>query len=186
MSGDFSLFKYFESYCEIKSKDSKDRNLKECGPFDEFEFVIYTNAGMEGNSALQGDDSDPVSILSSVKGNWKYVTFDEIRDKSVFGFFEVLVRYHDLVRELDNVFKMGAFVDKEINERIESVQRSVTNKEISDRLNGLKSTLSKDGVTRLSKEIGKCDFTLYKEFLSKVKILQNQSNEKSLKELVEK
>ena len=76
MSGDFSLFKYFESYCEIRSKASTDPKLKHCGPFDEYEFVIYTNARIEDSSALQGGDSDPVSILSSVKGNWKCITFD--------------------------------------------------------------------------------------------------------------
>ena len=29
ITGDFSLFKYFESYCEIKSKASTDPNLKQ-------------------------------------------------------------------------------------------------------------------------------------------------------------
>jgi hypothetical protein len=38
----------------------------------------------------------------------------------------------------------------------------------------------------LIKEIGKRDFTLYREFLKKVKIFQKQSNEKSFKYLIEK
>jgi len=63
MSGEFSLFKYFVSYCHIKA--SAERNLKQFDPFDDSEFVIYTNATMESNSALQGGHSDPVSILSS-------------------------------------------------------------------------------------------------------------------------
>jgi len=42
MSGDFSLFKYFGSYCQIKSNAATDHNLKQCGPFDDFEFVIYS------------------------------------------------------------------------------------------------------------------------------------------------
>ena len=186
MSGDFSLFKYFESYCEIKSKAPKDRNLKQCGPFDDFEFVIYTNARMEGNYALQGKDSDPVSMLSSVKDNWQYITFDETHDKDIFVFFEELAGYHDLVRELEGTLRRGTFVDKEINEMIDSFQSPCTNREILDRLNRLKSTLNKDGVTDLIQELAKCDFTSYKEFLSKVKIFQSQSNENSLNELIEK
>lgn len=46
--------------------------------------------------------------------------------------------------------------------------------------------LSKSCVTRLAEELPKCDFSLYKEFLGKVKIFHSQSNEISLKELIEK
>jgi len=186
MSGDFSLFKYFNSYCQIKAKASTDHNLKQYGPSDEFEFVIYTNARMEGKSVLLGKDSYPVSILSSVKDNRKYITFDESRDKDIFVFFEELTRCHDLVRELEGMFEGGTFVDKDINKMIDSVQSSVTNQEIIDGLNSLRSTLCMDGVTRLIKEIGKCDFTLYKKFLKEVKIFQSQSNEKSFRELIKK
>jgi len=87
MSGNFSLFKYFVSYCQIKSKSSTDHNLKQCGSFDDFEFVIYTNASMEGNSALKGRDSDPVGILSSGTNYGKYITFDETVDTNIFEFF---------------------------------------------------------------------------------------------------
>ena len=141
---------------------------------------------MEGKSVLQGKDSDPVSVLSSVKDNWEYITFDESRDKDIFEFFEELTGYHDLVRELESMLKRGTFVDKEINEKIVSFQSSVTTAAILGKLNRLKSTLSKDGVTDLIKELAKCDFTLYKEFLSKVKIFQSQSNEESLEELIKK
>ena len=46
--------------------------------------------------------------------------------------------------------------------------------------------LSEICVTRLAEELPKCDFSLYKEFLSKVKIFHSQSNEISLKQLIEK
>ena len=175
MSGDFSLFKYFESYCEIKRKSATDPKLKKCGPFDDFEFVIYTNATMERNSALQGKDSDPLSILSSGNDNWKYITFDKTHNKDIFVSFQELERYYELVRELEGRLEM-----------IDSVQNSVTNVAIKRKLNQLKSTVNKDGVTALIKELEKCDFNLYEEFLSKVKIFQNQSNEKSLEELIKK
>ena len=182
----FCLFKYFDSYCQIKSEASTDPNLKHCGPFDEFEFVIYTNARVEGDHNFQGEKSDPVSILSSVNDNWKYITFDETVDKDIFGFFEELSCYHDLVIKLDSPLKRGTFVDKEINQMIESVQRYFTNQETLGGQNSTKLVLSKSDVRKFIKEIGKCDFKLYKEFLKKVKIFQSQSNEKSLKQLIEK
>jgi hypothetical protein len=58
------LFKYFESYSAIKSKACTDPNLKHCGPFDDYEFAIYTSARMESKCPLQGEDSEPISILS--------------------------------------------------------------------------------------------------------------------------
>ena len=69
ISGKYNLLKYFESYCEIKSKASTDHKLKQCGSFDDSEFVIYTNARLESKSPLQRADSEPISILSYRK-NW--------------------------------------------------------------------------------------------------------------------
>jgi hypothetical protein len=65
MSGDFSLLKYFKSYCEIKRNAATNRNLKQCGKFVDFEFVIYTNQKMESNSTVQGEECDLLSMLSS-------------------------------------------------------------------------------------------------------------------------
>jgi len=177
MSGDFSLFKYFESYCQIKIKVTKDRNLKQCAPFDDFEFVIYTNARVEGNCTLQGGDSDPVSLLSSGPNYGKYKTFDKNFDTKILNFFNELTEYHDFIVELDSLLKRGTVVDEEINDRIESVQSSVTTDEILGKLNRQKSTLNTDCVIELIKELGKCDFTLIKEFLSKVKILYFRTNQ---------
>jgi hypothetical protein len=185
MSGDFSLFKYFDSYCQIKNKVSTGQIVMQCGPFDEFEFIIYTNRKMKFEYTLQVVKSDPVSILSSVEGNLEYITFDETRDKAIFLFFEELSRYHDLLGKKGGILKADTFKDEEINEMIESVQGSFANQEILERLNSAIPMLSKDGVKRWIKEIGKCDFTLYKEFLKKVKIFQSQSHEKSLKQLIQ-
>jgi hypothetical protein len=185
MSEDFSLFKYCDSYCKIKTKVSTYDSLIQSGPFDDIEFVIYTNARMEGDYAFQGNQSDPVSILSSAEGNWNYVIFYETRDKVIFGFFEELSRYHDLVGKKGSLLKGGTFKYEEINEMIERIQSSFTDKKTLDRLNSVIPTLIKDGIKRWIKEIEKCDFTLYKEFLKKVKIFQSQSNEKSLKHLIQ-
>ena len=186
MSGYFSLFKYFESYCKIKKEYSTDSNLKHLGPFADFEFIIYTNVRIENNSPLQGGNNDPVSILSSGPNYGEYITFDETCDRHIFQFFKELSQYHNFICELDSLFKRGTFGDQEITEKIKSFQCSVTSKAILWNLNKLKSTPNKECLRRLLEEVAKCDFTLSKEFLHKVKIFQCQSNEGSLKDLIEK
>jgi hypothetical protein len=183
MSGDFSLLECFKSYSEIKNNAATDPNLKQCGRFDDFEFVIYTNGKMEGVSPFQFGDSDPLGILSSRTDYGNYVTFDETRDKDIFGFFEELSRCHDLIRELESLLESRALVDKDINEII---QNSLNNNTIFGNLNSLKSKKKTHYVTTQIKEIGKCDFTVFKEFLNKVKIFHCQSNKVSFKDLVEK
>ena len=185
MSGNFSLLKYFKSFCEIKKNAATDSNLKDCGPFVDFEFVIYTNGKMENKSPLQGGDSDPLNVLSLGTEYGKYIRFFEHGDTDIFGFFEELSGYHKLIIELDSLLKKRTSVDKEINETIKRIQYCVTNKGISGKLNDLKSKVNTD-IEMWIDELTKCDFTLFKEFLSKFKIFHSQSNEESLKELTEK
>jgi len=186
MSGKFSLLKYFKSYCEIKNKADTDGNLKQCGSFDDFEFVIYTNKKMESKSPLQGGGTDPLSILSSGTECGKYITFVEDIDTDIFEFFEELSRYHKFITEIDSLLKGGTSVDKDINLKIEDFQRPIKSKEILGKLNSLKSNLNEEYLCSMIEEVSKCDFTLFKEFLSKLKIFQSQTNEKSLKQLIEK
>ena len=191
MSGDFSLLKYFKSFCEIKNNAATDCNLKQCGPFGDFEFVIYTNEKLEkkshtqrSESPPQGGDSETLSILSSGTVKGKYMTFDT--DTDISRFFEELSGYQKLIKELDNQLKGETSVDKDIILKIEDFTKSVRNKDILGNLNSLKSNLNKDYVTGLMQEVSKCDFTLFKEFLSKVKLFHSQSSEKSMRELIEK
>jgi ankyrin repeat protein len=182
MSGDFSLFKYFESYCEITRKASTDCNLKNCGPVVDFEFIIYTNARMEGKSALQGGDTDPVSILGSKENEGNCITFDESCDRDVFEFFQELSRYKDSILELDSLIKKEKLMNNEINEKIKDLQSTFTSKAILDSLDGLQSKPS--NIDKLVKEVKKCDFSLYGEFLRKVRIFQGQLSENSFETLI--
>jgi hypothetical protein len=93
ISGKYSWLKYFESYCEIKSKASTDPKLEHCGPFDDYEFVLYTNARMESKSTLQGADSEPICILSYRKNCGNYITLDKNYGSDIFGFVEKLTKY---------------------------------------------------------------------------------------------
>ena len=184
MSGDFSLFKYFESYCQIKSKASTDHNLQKCGPFDDFEFVIYTNARMERNSNVEGLDRSPVGILSSRPNYEGCVAFDETVDREVFAFFTELSIYCNFILELHDLLKSETCVDKEIKEKIDTLQSSFKSKELLGRLNNLKSMPSNEYVRKLKAELDKCNFSLFREFLSKVKIFQSQANEESFDKLI--
>jgi hypothetical protein len=183
MSGDFSLLKYFKSFCEIKDNSGTEPNLKECGPFVDFEFVIYTNARMKSNFPLQGGASDPLSILSSGTDCGKYIAFDKDSDKDIFGFFEELSGCKSLFGELGSLLKGRNSVDRDIKEKIKELQNCVKNKTILKELNKMGNT---NYVPTWIDEVAKCNFTLFEEFLSKVKIFQRQSNEKSLKRLIEK
>ena len=185
MSGNFSLLKYFKSFCEIKNKAATEPNLKQCGPFDDFEFVIYTNQKMVVNCPLQGGDSDPLDILNSGTDKGKYITFDETCDKDIFGFFEEFSGCKKHIGELDSLLKNRNSIDRNIKEKIKHLQNSVKNKVILEKLDILKTNVSTNIETTWISGLEKCDFSLFKEFLSKVKIFHNQSNEESLKVLTE-
>jgi hypothetical protein len=185
MSGDFSLLKYFKSYCEIKNNAATHPNLKECAPFDDFEFVIYTNQKMESNSPLKGGESDPLNIMCSGTDYGKYVAFDKNCDNDIFEFFKELSEYHEHVVKLDTVLKSRDSLEKEINQTLQKLQNSVTYNKIFKKLDKLQSTENTDNLTKLIDELAKYDFTLFEEFLSKVKIFQNQSNEESIQGLIE-
>jgi hypothetical protein len=144
---------------------------------------------MEINSAFQAEDSDHLRMYISGTKNWKYTTFNKAVDTKTFKFFEQFSKFHNLLVGVNKVFATGAHVNTEIDKQIytqidqeiESFQESVTNTSILGKLHSLKSKLKKDWVTRLKEKLANCDFTLYKEFLNKVKIFHSQSNEKSLK-----
>ena len=185
-SGNFSLLKYFKSYCEIKNNADTHPNLKQCGPFVDFEFVIYTNEELKGTFPLQGGETDPLSILSSATDCGKYVSFDETRDTDIFGFFEELSKCHKPIRQLDSLLKGRKSTNKEINEVIKEIKNISTNQEILQSFNRLKSTVNKNSVPTWIDELAKSEFNLFKEFLSKVKIFHSQSYEESLNGLIEK
>jgi hypothetical protein len=134
---------------------------------------------MKGKFAVKGGHADPVSILSSGSNCGQYITFEETNDADIFKFFEELSRYHDFVAEMDSLLK-------EINEKFKSLQSSVSSKAILEKLKSLKSMLSNDNVRRLKEELDKCDFSLFKEFLNKVKIFHSQTEEESLETLIVK
>ncbi|XP_021941586.1 uncharacterized protein LOC110840682 isoform X2 [Zootermopsis nevadensis] len=121
LSGDFSLLKYFASYCQIKRNVSKDSNLKMYGSFVDFEFIIYTNARLN-SKRVHGDDSGPLSILRSGPNNGKYVTFNERNDEDIFHFFKKLKQYYRLPPELKYLETCDFSLDEEFLQKVKIFQ----------------------------------------------------------------
>jgi hypothetical protein len=73
---------------------------------------------MEGNSALQGGDSDPGSILSSGTNYRMYISFDETVDTNILEFFKELSRYADGILQLECSIKREKLMARQIEEHI--------------------------------------------------------------------
>jgi hypothetical protein len=186
-SGDFSLLKYFGSYCQIKREVCTHHNLKLCGSFENFEFIIYTNARLDSQQSEVNDngvDTNLASILSSRPNNGLYTSFDENRDKDIFDFFEELSRYYNFLLGLEYMLYRGAYVDR-VRQEIRNIRWRFTSAEILQKLEDLERK-GKVQLREQKKELEKYHFSLYKEFLQKVKIFHSQSNVHSTNDLIKK
>jgi hypothetical protein len=96
---------------------------------------------MEGNSALQGADFDPVSIMSSGTNYRKYINFDETVDTNILQFCKELSRYAQGIIQLECLIKREKLMVRQIEEKIKDFQLTFTRKE--DCLDGLQSNLNK-------------------------------------------
>jgi len=190
MTGDFSLWEYFKSYCEIRNNAATKRSREQFGNLDEFEFVIYTNGNIGNTPSLQGGESDPLSILSSGTDKGKYITFDKDNDKHISDFFGGIKKYHEHIKKLEIQLKERASGNVIIKETIKELKDSLKNEKISKNLNRLEEEVKTDCVPEWIEKEAKCAIDeyekVYEEFLNKFKIFQTQSNVNSLERLIEK
>jgi predicted DNA-binding protein YlxM (UPF0122 family) len=112
---------------------------------------------MEGNSALQGGDYGPGSILSSRTNYGKYITFDETVDKSILEFFKELSRYAEGILQLECLIKRKKLTARQIEEKIKHFRLTFIRKDILDSLDDLQSNPS--NTRKLVRELKKCDFS---------------------------
>jgi len=99
--GPLSLLKHFESYCIMEVKSGEDKYVKSYGSFNNYEFILYTNATVICGAVVKLTDGDQLNILSSQS----YKTFSEKIDGDIFTYFEELSRYKELLQsgKLDSV-----------------------------------------------------------------------------------
>jgi len=174
-----NLLHFFKSYCKIKKNAATERNLSQYGQFVDSEFVIYTNGKMGGKSTYKGDESDPLSILSSGKDKGKYITFDEKseNDRNFFEYFEKFSQNKGTLIELNSVLNSRDNTDEEIQKVVNELSNVPQNTTPSGEMK-----CKEDTEIQVATE---CDYTLYKEFLKTVKIFHEQLNEESLRGLIE-
>jgi hypothetical protein len=146
ISGPVSLLCFFESYCLIR-KNHGDI-LHSCGTFENFEFILYTNAEVECGRQVNFNETNRLSILSSGPGRGSYITFK--RDGYIRKYLKELKRCKNLL----------------LDQRQPSLfKESFSCEEIKNNL----------GNRTLIKKLLNCDFSLTKDFLKKLKILKRQS-----------
>ena len=176
---ELNLLHFFNSYCKIKKNAATEHNLKQCGQFLDFEFVIYTNGEMGGKSTYKENESDPLSILSSGKDKGKYITFDEKseNDRNFFEYFEKFSQNKGTLIELNSVLNSRDNTDEEIQKVVNELSNVPQNTTPSGEMK-----CKEDTEIQVATE---CDYTLYKEFLKTVKIFHEQLNEESLRGLIE-
>ncbi|XP_021928914.1 uncharacterized protein LOC110834265 [Zootermopsis nevadensis] len=72
--GNFSLVRYFKSYCEMKKKLEYSKDLQYCGTFNDFSFIVYTNAVI---SERLGNDVDETDWHNILKTGGRCISFNE-------------------------------------------------------------------------------------------------------------
>ncbi|XP_069692913.1 uncharacterized protein [Periplaneta americana] len=159
--GEFSILKYFKSFCDIRKNCVDHKDLKVLGDFDNFEFVIFTNAGV--NKQFTCDEKATLTSIGSS------ISFHEHSNKNiVHQTFEEWKRFQEFFRDVN---------DEDIPEKIREFKKKVTVREI---IQELESKNVKD----LEEKFG--DFSFFEEYLNKLKLYSKQViTEKSIKEQIE-
>jgi hypothetical protein len=85
----------------MEVKSGEDKYVKSYGSFNNYEFILYTNATVICGAVVKLTDGDQLNILSSQS----YKTFSEKIDGDIFTYFEELSRYKELLQsgKLDSV-----------------------------------------------------------------------------------
>jgi hypothetical protein len=88
LKGDFSLWKYYKSFCEMKNLWNHNENLQNYGRFEDSIYVVYTNAVMSDNTRSCADYTLWQELLCSRGKGFSFPedTFPEVYD--MFGNFE--------------------------------------------------------------------------------------------------
>ncbi|PSN47903.1 hypothetical protein C0J52_03375 [Blattella germanica] len=180
IKGDFSLPKYYSSYCELKKQfgiDDEHPIFRE--NFDSCIFAIYTNA--ISHEVLRArpviHTFGPKNILNS---GGKVVSFNQYQNQCVSNYFEDLPRLRDFLDFLRNC----EHKDVNVAEIIDNFSTNLSS-ELSIKLRRLRKELNTNEINRLIKDIDKVgDLSDYQEFLSNLYLFTSQASENDLNQLI--
>jgi ankyrin repeat protein len=164
VSGDFSLLKFYKSYCDIKTTWEDNEDLRFCGSFHNSEFVICTNVELINQSDYQYDHED---ILNS---GGACFSFDPNIDTDIYSVFEGWKDFCEFLKdtnECDVIKKTDEFKTMNADTRI---------------LHELEMCKNAKDILALKTKLG--DLSLYKEFLNKLKMYTGHGSGKKLPFLI--
>jgi ankyrin repeat protein len=166
LSGDFSLMKFFKSYCDIKYTYSMDEDLRFCGDFHSFEFVICTNVELVNQSDYHCDDQ---GIFNS--GGICF-SFSPTTDDDIYSVFEGWKDFCEFLRDTNEC---------NIVDKFNEFKMTVSNTEI---LNELEKYKNAEQILDLKTKLG--DLSLYKKFLNNLKMHTGHANGEKLLQFIKK
>ncbi|XP_069680419.1 uncharacterized protein [Periplaneta americana] len=174
LKGNFSLLKYYKSYCKMKQEWSQKKDLQFCGKFEDFIFVLYTNSNMARNVPVlnQVDCSDLWQNFIKTGENCFCFTNELFPD--VYEWFQSLPKCKDLLAHAVN------------DDHFESEQELLGYvKKLLD--NNAKTLPDKEQLKDLLKQLDSLgDLSDHEEFLSRLWFFTSQASEKQLNALVSK
>jgi ankyrin repeat protein len=166
LSGDYSLMKYFKSYCDIKDLCASNKDLKFCGEFCNFEFVICTNVELVNQSRYRSDSDSDIMNSGGV-----CFSFSPTNDSDIYSTFE---GWKDFCEYIDaNEFN--------IVEKFNEFKKTVASTEIRNELEKCENAKQ---IRELRTKLG--DLSLYKDFFNNLKINTGHADEEKLCQLIKK
>ncbi|KAJ9580522.1 hypothetical protein L9F63_024288, partial [Diploptera punctata] len=167
--GDFSLLKYCKSYFDIKKQWKKEKDLQNCGRFEDCLFVVFTNAGLvEG----VGSDVGSTEMPDVINTEGKCICFTEDIDRDIYKVFNNLPQYKHILTEVINCEEIT-----DSPELLEIIQKLYNN--------NAKQVPSKSELSKLLKDLQSLgDLSHYQEFLSNMRFFTEQKSEKDMNSLI--
>jgi ankyrin repeat protein len=166
LSGALSLMKYFKSYCDIKCAHAVDEDLRFCGDFHNFEFVICTNVELVNQSDYHCD------IQGVFNSGGVCISFSPSTDDDIYSVFEGWKDFCEFVRDTNEC----SIVDK-----FSEFKMTVSSTEVLNELEKCKNTKE---ILDLRTKLG--DLSLYKEFLNNLKMYTGHADGEQLVHLIKK
>ncbi|XP_069680679.1 uncharacterized protein [Periplaneta americana] len=170
LNGDFGLLKYYKCFCDMKKNwAEKNKDLKYCGDFKNYLFVIYTNAVFKSKKSDYLNNNDDWQGLIDTGGSVH--CFSEQQFPDIHEYFSSLSRYKKLLKDVVN----GSTTCTE--ETILSIVKKIWNKDA-------KNVPKNEDLNKILSELEKLDLSDYKDFLSRLWIFTGQKRESELDPLI--